>query len=448
MKLNLPTTLTSQKISSLLLLTLLQVKDSEAGNAFKNCLTAIGDTTSYNNLLSYPFPAGELGETPSYQLVLCCNGSQCQLGITCTNFFVCARVGGKITCRSRAGSCVGIIGNEPITTSTTDRQDDSYCANSSVSIVTPLTNCLKTDTPDGLEQGYARYSVTFCPPSEHGLWDCSWDNQGITCTNIHVCWLQFPFTWPGSADKNPSTYIYTPTSTQTSIATSTTTSATLTPTNLTETNDNSAEKIWIPVGSSITGTGIIGGLTYYYCKKKRNRKKNNLTITTNQEAEDNNNLKIETIELKERELPVINEEITTIKAEVQEISEETNELATLTPPSSPLPYRSPQQFISIDPKEQLLIQLKNKLVGQEQLWSDYLEVNQLLMANPTSQFITNNFNNLQNQLLQFLTIGEITLLLENQNINQVRSPQTEYTEFIEVARSPQVIRYGSPQQWN
>jgi len=61
-------------------------------------------------------------------------------------------------------------------------------------------------------------------------------------------------------------------------------------------------------------------------------------------------------------------------------------------------------------------------------------------------------NNLQNQLLQVLTNGEISLLLENETVNTVNmqvsqfsSPQTEYSEFIEEARSLQLVNYQNPQ---
>ena len=71
-------------------------------------------------------------------------------------------------------------------------------------------------------------------------------------------------------------------------------------------------------------------------------------------------------------------------------------------------------------------------------------------------------NNLQNQLLQVLTNGEISLLLENETVNTVNmqvsqfsSPQTEYSEFIEQSpvqsfnspqqHSPQPINYRNPQ---
>jgi hypothetical protein len=194
---------------------------------------------------------------------------------------------------------------------------------------------------------------------------------------------------------------------------------------------------------TVTGTALISGLTYYYCKKKRTIKKDNLIIANsqNQEVEDDN-LKTEVIETKER----LTEDIGISREGVSEISEiTTNQLATLTPPSSPLPQRGSQQLINLNHKELLLTQLRNKLFGNEQLWNDYLEVNQLLIANPTSNLILKHFNQIQDELLQFLTIGEITLLLENQTINQVRNPQTEYIQAIEEVRNPQMIRYSNPQ---
>jgi len=77
MKLNLPSTLTAQRASLLFFLTLFKLQQTEAGNAFRNCLRdQVGGLNSYDKLLSYPFPAGELGPAPDYYLTLCCDTNQ------------------------------------------------------------------------------------------------------------------------------------------------------------------------------------------------------------------------------------------------------------------------------------------------------------------------------------------------------------------------------------
>jgi hypothetical protein len=53
MQLNLPSTLTSQKMSTLFLLSFFSVNKADAGQFFHDCLSKQGDSTSYPQLLNY-----------------------------------------------------------------------------------------------------------------------------------------------------------------------------------------------------------------------------------------------------------------------------------------------------------------------------------------------------------------------------------------------------------
>jgi len=79
----------------------------------------------------------------------------------------------------------------------------------------------------------------------------------------------------------------------------------------------------------------------------------------------------------------------------------------------------------------LINQLKNKLVDSEQLWNNYLEVNNLLNNNPNSQILMQNFSQIQSQLLQILTISEIGLLFKN-NIGYLWNSNSQLTENNEI----------------
>ena len=73
MKLNLPSTLTQQKAWSLFFLTLLHLKTSEAGQAFKNCLRGgMGDDAAYDALSNY---YSSLASIKKGWTDLCCTGT-------------------------------------------------------------------------------------------------------------------------------------------------------------------------------------------------------------------------------------------------------------------------------------------------------------------------------------------------------------------------------------
>jgi len=52
--------LPSKKISVLVLMAWVSANRVEAGKAFENCLTANGDTTSYDSLLTFPYLSKDL----------------------------------------------------------------------------------------------------------------------------------------------------------------------------------------------------------------------------------------------------------------------------------------------------------------------------------------------------------------------------------------------------
>lgn len=432
MKINLPSIRTNQKIGSLLLLTLLNSKRVEAGQAFKNCLTYVdNDNLFYNSLLSYPWTSNDVINNGGL-IDMCCNKSgQCSpvtIGTCPTKTFYCNKFAQSIFCsRSSANglrTCQGIVGEDNITTNITLGNCLSY--NASLHPIIDYFAKLPASQFTGIDQNYAVY---VCPAGSPcgGLDKCAWDNGGWLCSLIinsksivNNCYLQWTSPFPNYNLNTPSQTI---------------TNSIIVPTD--PPNEHLVEKIVIPIGT-VTGTSLIAGLTYYYCKKKRT-KKNDLIIANsqNQEAK-KNSLKTEFVELKETELEAINENQTISRSKVPEISEaKINQLETLNSSSS-----------NLSQKELLLVQLRNKLLGNEQLWNDYLEANKLLISNPISQFVINNLNNLQNQLLQIFSPTELDLLLENENAsNQVRNPQTEYINLIEEVRGSQSTRYGNPQYY-
>jgi hypothetical protein len=120
MKLHLPTTWTSQKISALLLLTLTNTYQANAGQNFKTCLAYENDNFTYNNLLKFRFSFSNNTITSSEIVNLCCDASQCSLqGLNCSSVskaFYCNKVGQTVFCD---GLCGGIVGNTSVTKNTT-----------------------------------------------------------------------------------------------------------------------------------------------------------------------------------------------------------------------------------------------------------------------------------------------------------------------------------------
>lgn len=268
MKLNLPSTWTSEKITSLIFLTWLSANQVNAGQAFNNCLIDYNNAynkSSYNLLLNYPFES-QTNITDGGLLRICCSDIQCSstpFNLHCKKYvlidFFCNKLSSGIFCKFGFG-CGGMVGDTPITTNTTFREG---CAYHNVSLATmadylvtvPLANFT------GLEHGYALY--IWPRSSSFPRWDnCGWDNGGWTCAFVSMdtdkdCRLQWPAPWPGSAENNPF-----PLSVTTSV------SSTVSTTPLPENNPQLAEKIAIPIGTAV-GVGSASGLAYYFWKKRK-----------------------------------------------------------------------------------------------------------------------------------------------------------------------------------
>jgi hypothetical protein len=121
-KSNLPTAWTKKKMVSLLLMGWLSVNRVKAGQAFKNCLFAYNNTSSYDELLNFPFSSDSVineGKT----LEVCCGQTQClsSTNSTCpanVSTFFCNKIAQDVVCTSPV-ACFGIVGDTPITDNTT-----------------------------------------------------------------------------------------------------------------------------------------------------------------------------------------------------------------------------------------------------------------------------------------------------------------------------------------
>lgn len=259
----------------------------KAGNAFQNCLAdnKQNGLTLYKKLTS----SFNEGQNPIFKN-FCCDDSICsqaasnncsssQTYFDCKHFYSSSNCPGPgnicqpaITTVAICSSsnCLGIVINNK---SPEIKSDFFSCNNTNSLSKTYLFNYLNTLEAKGYEKGYSTNDLTNCPNSICNNLDfCGWDNNVTIChakdSLGNACFETIPSNWSGPADKNPNTYIYIPT--QTNVLPS------LNPTNsqLPINDDHLIEKIAIPVGS-LTGTGIISGLTYYYCKKRRRMKENN-----------------------------------------------------------------------------------------------------------------------------------------------------------------------------
>ena len=445
MKTQFLSTLTNKKARTIFFLTLLYLQGVEAGQSFKNCLQyELSDTTAYDNLLKYPFPSGVLD--PNHvtgALNVCCNATSCYRdAFSCNSFyFPCGRLGQNVYCGTwlwRVGSkkCWGVVGDGQVTT-----VSSAGACSSSQTNISFTASLISTQSLVGLSQGYAICgSGDSFSSSCMSLWDkCNWDNNGWNCfsinTNYQYCSVQWQAPWPGSAANNPYPIPFE-TTTASTITSSTATPTTLPSPTTSSSNDHLVEKIAITVGL-VAGISLISGLTYYYCKKKRSRQST---------LEDNSLQLEEQTSSHHNDLPPLpfdpkfnfEDNQQTNQRSVVDLNYQPQS-STHTPPLRPVPG------LTFNSRTQLINHLKQKLVSHQQLWSDYLDANSLLLNNPQSQVAMRGFYQIQSQLLQFLTISEIELLKQTplQTTSQFSIPQTENEYFgitenySEEARHPQ-----------
>ena len=266
-KINLPTTWTKKKMTSLLLIGWLSVNGVEAGQTFKNCLAYNHYDTVYNSLLNYPFNSDTIVNSGG-KLQLCCGRSfQCSSATQCNssnnNFilFACNKINQKITCigvsvNGTTPICGGIVGDMVINSNYSAGVGACPDINSIANYLT-VSDDVNKNTNNG-------YSFLACPtgsPCEN--FDCAWDNGGWTCFpdfgNIldnATCYLQFPAPFPGS------------------------TASSNTPNSSVNNSISVLPKVIIPV---VTTTGVItiGGAIYYCYKKSKKKSENRTQIVLN-----------------------------------------------------------------------------------------------------------------------------------------------------------------------
>lgn len=266
MKLNLPTTWTSQKIVSLFLLTLLQANKVKTGQAFNNCLSSAGDTTSYELLFKYFFTNHSVVNSSQW-LILCCDNGLCSPfspnKIICNRPFSCVKISQTMYCGSYFGS--GIVGSTSIITNSSLGTLDK-CSESNITTVSNNTLASKLV---GLSQGYANYQI--CSLFTYCIW-CNWDNDGWTCHSFlgnssnslfysnnasSNCYLQWPAPWPNETDPY--------------VANSSSISASRSSLSFSPSSNNNflVEETTIPIG--VVGVSSLSGFTYYLIRKRKKK---------------------------------------------------------------------------------------------------------------------------------------------------------------------------------
>jgi len=160
MKTQLLSTLTHQKTSILFFLTLLNMKESKAGNSFSNCLKKeVNDTTIYDLLLKFPFDTNtEINS--NIQIEMCCDKTKCVECTTTNSYFYCRKVFNHIFCHQHSLKCIGIIGNASIT-----ENKSEYGVNCSISPqyrdkFDLAKNLVNAGPITGLDLGYGLYQCS------------------------------------------------------------------------------------------------------------------------------------------------------------------------------------------------------------------------------------------------------------------------------------------------
>ena len=189
--------LTNKKISTLFIIFWLSTERAEAGQNFDSCLAdGYGLNNPYNSLLKFPFSNNPLTSGNVQILQVCCDSSQCSpisFAKSCdsNNEFLCNKIAQNVLCvdDNPKSFCAGIVGNDPITTSTTL----GTCSND-LNAVSNYFEKINISTSQ-------KYAYWVCPDKSPcaGLM-CNWDNGGWTCypylynsSDVNInCFLQWP----------------------------------------------------------------------------------------------------------------------------------------------------------------------------------------------------------------------------------------------------------------
>jgi len=204
MKLNLPSTLTSQKISSLFLLILTNYSPAESGSRFTDCL-ANGNSTYYDNG-SYNALVEFANDKAADRQNFCCSyGSSkcvpmtpdCSLDGSGTRWVQCNKIGQSEFCvtyghsglSGTGGACGGIAGNISATNSTIGDCPSLDVVDSALNqALTPSFSWLccsngNCNVPVNvvINDNSNVSNATICTANQHSLM-CFADNGGWSCT--------------------------------------------------------------------------------------------------------------------------------------------------------------------------------------------------------------------------------------------------------------------------
>jgi len=250
---------------------------TNAGQGYENCLISQASSYPSDNINYYSaLPTYHLTNNTALnagQLIeICCTDSECSSYVsTCetgenTEVVVyCVKVGQTIVCTDGPGGCGGVVGNTTITNNTT--LNPSLCPNN----LTTVADYVATLAPSGLDQGYAGILCSAGSPCNELI--CAWDNGGWTCSGYSLsncnfdsasdyvcptpCILQWTAPWPGPNSTNPQLgFVYNSSSTTLYLS--------------------NQPNVPLIVGTTVGGTGLVGGgLTYYFWRKRKNQKLTN-----------------------------------------------------------------------------------------------------------------------------------------------------------------------------
>jgi hypothetical protein len=202
MKSNLPSTLTSQKMKALFLITLLQKTGVNAGQTFKNCLTgAVPNDNSYDSLLKYSW-SNDTAINNGWKSQLCCTRSlsECSSDTTSCDLnsatkFSCNKLDQEIICIGASNNpsktliCGGIVGDESIKAIAS--LNSTNCPDTSKTF-----DYLKSSKTRGLECPKGSACENYGCYLDNGGWTCFPNFDDIFNLNNTSCYLQFPSSSP------------------------------------------------------------------------------------------------------------------------------------------------------------------------------------------------------------------------------------------------------------